>query len=240
MKESLYIVLPAYNEEGNIETVVRSWYSVLEGKDESSRMLVADGGSSDRTHEILTRLKEEFPKLAVLSETGKSHGEKLMFLYGYGISHGATWIFQTDSDGQTDPAEFKAFWDMRAEYDGIFGNRTARRDGMLRGLVEKAVCLLLRLYFGVEVPDANAPFRLMRADAVKKYISRMPPGYNLPNIMLTAYFSFYGEKCAFRPISFRPRQSGKNSVNIPRIMGIGWKALGDFRRFRTDMKKQSV
>lgn len=38
----------------------------------------------------------------------------------------ADYIFQTDSDGQTDPAEFAAFWDARKEYDGIFSNRTVR------------------------------------------------------------------------------------------------------------------
>lgn len=32
----LYVVMPAYNEEENIEEVVKSWYKVLEGKSENS------------------------------------------------------------------------------------------------------------------------------------------------------------------------------------------------------------
>ena len=32
--DSLYIVMPAYNEEDNIEKVIESWYPVLEGKSE--------------------------------------------------------------------------------------------------------------------------------------------------------------------------------------------------------------
>ena len=39
----LYVVMPAYNEEDNIEEVVSSWYPVLEGKDPLSRLVVADG-----------------------------------------------------------------------------------------------------------------------------------------------------------------------------------------------------
>ena len=64
----------------------------------------------------------------------------------------------------------------------------------------------------------------------------MPRDYNLPNIMMTTYFVYYKETVDFREISFKPRQAGVNSVNIPIIIKIGWKALGDFRRFKKDMK----
>lgn len=237
MSEKLYVVLPAYNEEENIEAVVRSWYEVFDGKDEESRIVIADSGSKDRTHEILENLKKDFPKLEILSDTGRYHGEKVIALYDYAIKNGADWIFQTDSDGQTNPDEFAAFWEMRGEYDGIFGNRTLRGDGKQRAFVEKVVCFLLRLYFGVRVPDANAPFRLMKTETVAKYLPRLDKDYNLPNIMVTTYFAFYGEKHTFREISFKPRQAGVNSVNIPRIIKIGLKALGDFRKLKKGMKK---
>ena len=45
------------------------------------------------------------------------------------------------------------------------------------------------MYLGVNVPDANAPFRLMKAETVEKYLYRMPADYNLPNIILTAFLS---------------------------------------------------
>ena len=96
---------------------------------------------------------------------------------------------------------------------------------------------MLRLYFGVTVPDANAPFRLMKSEVVKKYLYRMAPDYNLPNIMLTTYFAFYNEKICFKEITFKLRQAGTNSINIPRIIKIGWNALGDFAGFKKGMKK---
>jgi hypothetical protein len=55
--------------------------------------------------------------------------------------------------------------------------------------------------------------------------------------MMTTYFSYYKESMVFREISFKPRRAGKNSVNIPRIIKIGWKALGDFRRLKKGMKE---
>ena len=234
--DTLYIVMPAYNEEENIESVVRSWYPVLKGKSESSRLVIADSGSRDRTHEILEQLRSgEFPQLEILHTDNQYHGPKVIALYKYAIANGADYIFQTDSDGQTDPEEFGAFWKARRKYAGIFGNRKVRGDGKDRAFVEKVVCALVLLYFGVKIPDANAPFRLMKALTVAKYIDKMPEDYNLPNIMMTTYFAYYREPTAFRTISFKPRQAGVNSVNIPRIVKIGWNALGDFHKLKKDM-----
>lgn len=236
--ESLFIVMPAYNEECNIENVVKAWYPILEGKADNSRLVIADYGSKDRTHEILEDLKKsKYPKLEVLQTTNQFHGPKVIALYDYAIQNGIDYVFQTDSDGQTNPDEFNAFWQMRDKYDGIFGNRTVRGDGKDRAFVEKVVCFLLKLYFGVEVPDANAPFRLMKCEVVKKYLNKMPNDYNLPNIMMTTYYAYYQERMTFREISFKPRTAGVNSVNIPRIVKIGWKALGDFRNLKKGMKK---
>lgn len=237
MDDSLYIVMPAYNEEENIERVVRQWYPLLEGKAESSRLVIADSGSKDRTHEILVGLQDAgFSKLETLPDTDRYHGPKVIALYDHAIRQGAEYIFQTDSDGQTDPAEFDGFWKERHAYAGIFGNRTVRGDGKDRAFVEKVVCFLLKMYFGVKVPDANAPFRLMRADAVGRYLYRLPADYNIPNIMMTTYFAYFKEPMLFKEISFRPRQAGKTSINIPNIVKTGWKALKDFRVLKKDMK----
>ena len=233
--DSLYIVMPAYNEEDNIENVVRAWYPVLRGKADRSRLVIADRGSTDKTHEILLRLKNELPQLDILEKSGKQHGPKLIALYKYAIANNIDYIFQTDSDGQTNPDEFDAFWNIKNTYNVILGNRCVRGDGKARAFVEHVVCFLLKIYFGVNVPDANAPFRLMKTDIVNKYIDKFKEDYNLPNIMLTTFFAYYKEKLTFKEISFKPRQAGVNSINVPKIIKIGWKALGDFKEFKKEM-----
>ena len=234
--DSLFIVMPAYNEEENIEAVINQWYGILDGKSEKSRIVVADSGSKDNTHTILEELKRtRFPQLEILPTDNQYHGPKLIALYKYAIDSGIDYVFQTDSDGQTNPEEFEAFWQQRKEYDGIFGNRVVRGDGKQRAIVEKVVCVLLKLFFKVQVPDANAPFRLMKTSVVAKYIDRFSPDYFLPNIMLTTYFVYYGEKSKFAEISFIPRQGGKNSINIGKIFKIGMKSLKDFYDFKKDM-----
>jgi glycosyltransferase involved in cell wall biosynthesis len=235
--DDLYIVMPAYNEEACIESVVRSWYECLEKNGgEGSKLVVADSGSSDRTHEILLKLGEELPKLEILKKSEKQHGPKLLALYGYAVENGADWIFQTDSDGQTMPSEFSGFWELRNRYDAVIGNRTVRGDGKYRAFVEKVVVILLKIYFGVDVPDANAPFRLMRTSLVGKYIDRFPKDYNIPNIIFTSYFAHYKENITFREITFKNRDTGKNSIDIGKIVKIGIKALRDFRMFKKNMK----
>lgn len=236
--DKLYIVMPAYNEQDNIRTVVAEWYPLLNGKDKDSKLVVADSGSVDATHEILLELRKKYPQLVILSETKQQHGPKVMALYNYAIKEGADFIFQTDSDGQTLPEEFAAFWNLRAEKDAIIGNRIIREDGYIRKLIEKIVCLLLWLFFGVKIPDANAPFRLMKSSLLQKYIAVLPSDYNLPNIMITAFFVYYHENIQFMDISFKKRQGGKNSVNIFKIIIIGLNAIKNFYGFRKKMLKK--
>lgn len=233
--DSLYIVMPAYNEEANIEATIAQWYPVLSNASKDSRIVVADSGSSDRTHFLLEKLQANYPMLEILSDTGRFHGPKVMALYKYAIEKKADYIFQTDSDGQTNPDEFNAFWERRNTYDAILGNRTVRGDGADRAFVEVVVCLLVKLFFGVKVPDANAPFRLMKTSVVAKYIGKLPDEYELPNIMMTVYFAYYKEKLAFNTISFKPRQGGKNSINVIKIIKIGIKALKDFAKLRSEL-----
>ena len=58
------------------------------------------------------------------------------------------------------------------DYDAILGNREVRGDGKSRKFIEKTLCFILKVIFKVKLKDANAPFRLMKSDLVKKYISR--------------------------------------------------------------------
>lgn len=238
MADVLYIVMPAYNEEANIRSTLESWYPIIEKYNDAgnlSRLVVVNDGSKDNTYKIMQEYAETHPLFIPLTKENGGHGSTVIYAYDYAVKNGADWIFQTDSDGQTDPAEFEYFWSNRKNYDGIFGNRTVRGDGKSRALVEKIVCILVRLYFGVKVPDANAPFRLMKADKVKEYVQKLKPEYNLPNIMMTTYFVHYKNRVTFKEISFKPRERGTNSINIKKIVKIGWKALKDFSQLKKEL-----
>lgn len=237
--DKLYIIIPAYNEKDNIEQLVQDWYPIIEkcNTDEESRLVVINDGSKDNTYEILMDLAKTRPLLLPLTKPNGGHGPTLLYGYRYAIEQSADYIFQTDSDGQTNPNEFTQFWEKRNEYDVVIGNRVVRGDGKDRKFVENTVCFLLRLIFGVKVSDANAPFRLMKTELVQKYIDKLPQNFNIPNIMFTTYSVYHKEKVLFLPITFKPRQGGKNSINIKKIVKIGWKALGDFYKLKREIDK---
>lgn len=237
IKETLYIVMPAYNEAANIANVVDAWYPKLALANEDSRLVISDGGSKDDTVELLRELQSKYPKLEVIEKPGTDHGTKVIFLYKYAISKGATWVFQTDSDGQTMPSEFDQFWEERANYDVLLGNRIARGDGKKRQIVENVLRTYLFIYFGVMVKDANVPFRLMRAASLAKYIDLMPAVFNLPNGVLAACFKRFNERMKYNDITFRPRQGGKNSMNYKLIFKIGWHAFSDLYHIRKKMEE---
>jgi len=237
MNDTLFIIIPAYNEEDNIANCIDDWYPIIESHDGggSSRLVVVDDGSKDNTYEILCDLSKDRDWLIPLTKTNGGHGPALIYGYRYAIEQGADWIFQTDSDGQTNPNEFDAFWKSKDDKDAVIGIRPVRGDGVSRKFVENVVCFLLKIIFGVKVKDANAPYRLMRSNLVSKYLDRMPEDFNIPNIMLTTYCVYYKERTEFIPISFIPRQQGKSSINIKKIIRIGLKAISDFRVLKKNM-----
>ena len=201
----------------------------------TSRLIIIDDGSKDSTYSIMQEYAKNRPLFTPLTKPNGGHGPTVLYGYRYAIENHADYVFQTDSDGQTNPSEFEAFWDNRNHYDAIIGNRSVRGDGKDRKFVENTVCFLLKLIFGVKVTDANAPFRLMKTELVAKYIDKLPEDFNLPNIMFTTYFVYFKEKVKFINITFKPRQGGTNSINIKKIVKIGWKALFDFRKFRKEI-----
>ena len=121
--EKLFIIIPAYNEEANIENTVREWYPVIKkhNGDGRSRLVVVNDGSTDHTWKILSRLPETMPLLSPLKKKNGGHGSSVLYGYRYAIDKGADFIFQTDADGQTNPAEFEAFWELRQKHDAVIG-----------------------------------------------------------------------------------------------------------------------
>ncbi len=206
----LYIVIPAYNEEANIGDVIESWYPIIEKHNGGgqSRLVIIDDGSRDRTLEIMQEAAKTRPLLVPLTKENKGHGATVLYGYKYALHEGADFIFQTDSDGQTLPEEFEPFWERRNEYDLIAGWRRGRQDGFSRKVITS----------------------VLKAETLRKWIGLVPPDFNLTNIAVMAIFGKVGARILSIPVTFRPRQGGKSTVNVRKIGGIGIQALRDFRK----------
>lgn len=229
---SLYIVIPAYNEEENIQTVIRQWYPVVERIGGESRLVIINDGSRDSTYEKIRELTVECPRLVSLDQENRGHGATVLRGYRYAISHGADYVFQTDSDGQTVPEEFWQLWRDRRNCGLLIGYRRRRQDGGDRVFVTRMLRLVLWVTFGVWTLDANTPFRLMRAEQLEEVLDRIPRNFNLSNVLVTIVYEKFRLGVSYYPITFRPRQGGTNSINFPKIVKIGVQAIRDFLRLR--------
>ncbi len=230
MQDKLYIVIPAYNEEENIKQVVDEWYPIVVMAGEESRLVIMNDGSKDNTLSVLRAEQERRPQLIVRTKENSGHGPTILEGYKFALSKGADYVFQTDSDGQTRPEEFQEFYRCRRHYDMVIGSRKGRQDGLSRVIVTKVLKLVVFLCFHVWVEDANTPYRLMKAETLKREIRYVPSDYFLTNVLLTVAFTKHNRSIRYIPITFRPRQGGINSINIKRIFGIGRNALRDFRK----------
>jgi glycosyltransferase involved in cell wall biosynthesis len=236
--DKLYIIIPAYNEEENIAQVTREWHDVAAKTGADSRLVIIDDGSKDGTWRMLVELAKELPRLIPLTKPNGGHGAAVLHGYRYALENGADFVFQTDSDGQTDPAEFRQFWERRNDFAAIIGSRNHRQDGLSRILVTKVLKLVLWCIFHLNIPDANTPFRLITADVLRKSLEKIPPGFFLANIALTVSLVTFKENIVFIPITFKPRQGGVNSINLKRIIGIGLRAVNDFIQIKRSLKNE--
>lgn len=237
--ETLYIVIPAYNERNTIRNIIEQWYPIIEREGGGeSRLLIVDDGSRDDTFAIMLECAKNRPQFIPLTKKNSGHGATVLYAYNYALEQGADFIFQTDSDGQTVPEEFWPFWEQRNDYDMIIGHRNNRQDGMDRIVVTKILKLIIRICFGVKVTDANTPFRLMKANTLKENIKLVPENFNLSNVILSVIYAKRNLAVKYEPITFMPRQGGINSINLKDIFKIGIRAIQDFREINKNLNRK--
>lgn len=226
----IYFVMPAYNEAENIEETIKQWYPVVERSGKESRLVIANDGSKDDTFAIMDSLRSQYPQFEPLDKQNSGHGATVLYLYRYAIEQGADYIFQTDSDGQTNPDDFWQMYEKREKYDFQIGHRRGRQDGGSRVFVTKTLRFVVWLMFREWVVDANTPFRLMNVEKLKPILEVIPQDYFLCNVAISAIAVKWKYRIGWYNITFKPRQGGVNSINMKRIFKIGWTALGDFRK----------
>ena len=228
----LILVMPIYNEETNITGVISEWLSKLDSLGMRYELLAINDGSKDCTLSILQALAQEHPgKILVVDKPNSGHGRSCRHGYELALERSAQWILQIDSDGQCDSTYFPTFWSQREEADCIFGFRSTRGDGLARKLISRGCGMVSSLVAGVNLGDANVPYRLMRNTALSQALQKVPADFDVQNIALTvALKRCAGLRWKYIPIHFRDRQGGINSINIPKIAKMGWTMLNDLRR----------
>jgi glycosyltransferase involved in cell wall biosynthesis len=77
--DKLYIVIPAYNEEANIDKVIRDWYPIVEKIGNGSRLVIIDDGSKDSTYQIMKKHAETIEAFEPVTKPNGGHGATVLY-----------------------------------------------------------------------------------------------------------------------------------------------------------------
>lgn len=237
-----WFVMPVYNESHAIGRVVDEWHRVVVKLSRDARLLLVNDGSTDDTSAVLNVLRPEYPQLVIVEKPNSGHGPSCLFAYRYALDHGADWVFQTDSDGQTSPDDFKKVVAVfrnetsPANIDYVMGSRRKRGDGWSRILVTLVLRRMVKAVFHIKNRDTNVPFRLIRRSALADALRCVPQDAFLANVLLAVFLEKAGYRGRFIDISFQPREAGESIVNFKSIFTIGKRQIGEFRTLKRIME----
>jgi glycosyltransferase involved in cell wall biosynthesis len=218
LRPALSIVLPAYNEEGNIERVVRDAAAAAADLAPPYEIVVVDDGCRDRTGEILARLAGEMgPRLrVVVHPVNEGYGAALRD--GFRATTGEL-VFYTDSDNQFDLRELAQMLPLMTDQDAVLGFRVDRQDPLTRKLVSGVFNTLASLAFGMSVRDLNCSFKLFRRERIQSLPIESDDFF--VDTELVARIHRAGWRYVQRGVRHYPRRAGRSSVrpgDVPKTL----------------------
>ena len=211
---SLSLVLPAFNEEANIETVVQDALATLPAFVDAYEVIVVDDGSRDRTGEIVARLATGNDRVRLVSH-GRNRGYGAALTSGFGASTGDFVMFM-DADRQFNIRDLRLLLPFAGEYDIVAGFRMERRDPMHRRLLAEMFNVSVRVLFGVHLRDIDCAFKLFRGDLLRG-LPLTAPGA-LINTEIQAKARRQGARLQQVGVHHYPRIAGEATGGSPRVI----------------------
>lgn len=161
-QDSISIVIPAFNEEATIVSVVEEARDVLQNITREYEVLVVDDGSTDETGALADEVARNDPAhVRVLHhETNKGFAGAIKTCYA---NASKDWVFLAPADKQVDLSELKNFVALTDGVDVVVGYRKHRADGLRRELNSVVFHLLCRIFFGIKLKQISTSKLYRRA-----------------------------------------------------------------------------
>ncbi len=165
MKPNLSILIPCYNVENTVRSVVLDAYRVGKKVSNKLEIVTVDDASSDQTGTILKKLTKSIRELHVIThQKNQGVGITMKVLY---LSAKNDWLFSIPGDDQFDAKEIHKLIPKMSHGDMLLGYRKNRRDSFRRLLQSKIYNGLLNTFFHLNLHDVNT-IRLMRRSMIRK------------------------------------------------------------------------
>lgn len=206
--KSLSIFFPFWNEEENVENVVRKAIPIAEKVADKWEIIIVDDGSSDNTLEIAKKLANKFKNIKVAHHfPNRGYGAALK--EGFANCKFETIVF-TDGDGQFDFSEIDKFISKIDSNDIVIGFREKRRDNAIRHVLMNMLKAWDFVFFGFHFKDIDCGFKMFRKSAIEKI---MP--FNSEGAMITTEILAKARKKNLKiaqvPVAHYKRLYGKES-----------------------------
>ena len=217
------IVMPVYNEAACINEVLDDWIRELDLFGISYRLLVLNDGSRDNTAEVLARYDNN-PKVEIINKQNSGHGPTILQGY-HSAAQEASWVFQVDSDNEIKAEHFKTLWSEREMHDAVIGIRDGRQQPLPRKIISAVSRLVVTLFYGPGISDVNCPFRLIRAEALKQILQKIPANTFAPNVAISGFLALRKYKMLNQAVPHSDRQTGEVSIKKLKLFKAAFKSF---------------
>src|SRR3954447_10684785 len=157
----LSLVIPAYNEQENVEVLLTRVSAALGQVGKPFEVIIVDDGSSDDTPRLLAEGMRKYPWLRVL-RMAKNGGQSAAFEAGFEAARGDV-IATIDADLQNDPEELPRLLPMLDGYDMVTGWRRDRQDTPFRKWQSRQANRIRNWISEETVQDSASSLKIYRA-----------------------------------------------------------------------------
>jgi len=172
-KIKLSIIIPAYNEEKNINKgVLLDVFNYLKNRDYTWEVILVDDKSTDSTLGMLRKFSQEYPGFSVLAELHRGKGGSIMA--GILKAKGDIILF-TDMDQATPLKEIENFFPkFEKGYDVVIGSRIGRKGApVVRRIMAYGFSMLRMVILRLPYKDTQCGFKAFTKEAAEKIFSKL-------------------------------------------------------------------
>ncbi|MHC4821735.1 MAG: glycosyltransferase family 2 protein [Planctomycetota bacterium] len=232
----LSVVLPVFNEEGNLRPLMDELLPVLRGLDRAFEIVFVDDGSTDGSPDVLAELSSEHDEVAVW-RLDRNHGLSSALHAGFASAR-APVIATMDADLQNDPADLPLLLGRLDDQDLVCGWRKDRRDPWLKRVSSRIANGWRNRRTGDAFHDITCPLKVFRAEVRDAF-----PSFDGMHRFYPTLARMAGFRVVEVPVGHRPRHSGVSKYGVGNRLRKGLEDLRAIRwmqRHRLTYRKERV
>ena len=217
------IVIPVYNEEGNLPRLLPRLVPVLEGMGRPWEVVFVDDGSRDRSLALLKNAIRDYPGRVKAVELLRNAGQHMAIMAAFGETDGE-YVITLDADLQNPPEEIpKLVTKMDEGYDVVGTVRAKRKDTLFRKAASRLVNRTTALLTGMRLGDYGCMLRGYHRDVVDVMNASEEVSTFIP-----ALAQQYARRPVEIEVAHEERQAGESKYSLYKLIRLNFDLMTGF------------